>query len=134
MSRTNETRHTEWHEKCKYKCSLDGSFCNNNQCWNEDKCRCECKELIDEGVCDKGSIWNPSNCECECDKSCDVGEYLVYENCRHRKKLVNKLVGECAETAEEVKIAKLTSAKDRNKHKCSSCTLYIALFSLNFYN
>ena len=31
--------------------------------------------------CDKGFIWNPSNCECECDKSCDVGEYLDYENC-----------------------------------------------------
>ena len=134
MSRTNETRRTEWHETCKYKCSLDGSFCNNNQCWNEDKCRCECKELIDEGVCDKGFIWNPSNCECECDKSCDIGEYLVYENCRRRKKLVNKLVEECTETAEEVKIAKLTSAKDRSKHKCSSCTLYVALFSLNFYN
>ena len=95
---------------------------------------CECKELIDEGVCDKGSIWNPSNCECECDKSCDVGEYLDYENCRSRKKLVNKLVEECTETVEEVKIAKLTSAKDRNKHKCSSCTLCVALFSLNFYN
>ena len=95
---------------------------------------CECKELIDEGVCDKGSIWNPSTCECECDKSYDVGEYLDYENCRRRKKLVNKLVEECTETVEEVKIAKLTSAKDRNKHKCSSCTLCVALFSLNFYN
>ena len=41
---------------------------------------CECKELIDKSVCDKESIWNPSNCECECDKSCDVGEYLGYEN------------------------------------------------------
>ena len=33
-----------------------------------------------------GFIWNPSNCECECDKSCDIGEYLDYENCRCRKK------------------------------------------------
>ena len=24
--------------------------------------------------------WNPSNCECKCDKSCDVSEYLDYEN------------------------------------------------------
>ena len=45
MSRTNETRHTEWYETCKCKCRLDGSLCNNKQCWNEDKCRCECKEL-----------------------------------------------------------------------------------------
>ena len=44
MSRTNETRHTEWYETCKCKCRPDGSLCNNQQCWNEHKCRCECKE------------------------------------------------------------------------------------------
>ena len=43
MSRTNETRHIEWHETCKCKCRLDGSVCNNKQRWNEDKCRYECK-------------------------------------------------------------------------------------------
>ena len=81
MSRANEPRHIEWHETCKCKCRLDASFCNNKQCWNDGKCRCECKELTDKGVCDKGSIWNPSTCECGCDKSCDVSEYLDYENC-----------------------------------------------------
>ena len=50
----------------------------------------------------------------------DVGEYLDYENCKCRKKLVDKLVEECTETVEEVKIAEITSAKDENKHKCSS--------------
>ena len=30
MSRTNETRHIEWHETCKCKCRLDDSVCNNN--------------------------------------------------------------------------------------------------------
>ena len=89
MSRTNETRLIEWHETCKCRCSLDASVCNNKQRWNDDKCRCECKELIDKGVCDKGYIWNPSNCECECDKSCDVSEYLHYENCKCREKLVD---------------------------------------------
>ena len=29
MSRTNETRHIEWHETCKRKCRLDGSVVNN---------------------------------------------------------------------------------------------------------
>ena len=87
MSRTNETRHVEWHETCKCECRLDDSVCNNKQRWNDDKCRCECKELIAKGVCDKGFIWNLSNCECECDKSCDVGEYLDYENCKCRKKI-----------------------------------------------
>ena len=108
MSRTNETRHIEWHETCKCKCRLDASICNNKQRWNDDKCRCECKELIDKGVCDKGSIWNPSNCECECDKSCDISEYLDYENCKCRKKLVDKLVDECTENIDELKIAEVT--------------------------
>ena len=48
-------------------------------------------------MCDKGCIWNPGNCECECDKSCDIGEYLDYENCKCRKKLAEKLVEECSE-------------------------------------
>ena len=53
MSRTNETRHIKWHEKCKCKYRLDATVCNNKQCWNDDKYRCESKELIDKGVCDK---------------------------------------------------------------------------------
>ena len=85
MPRTNETRLIEWHETCKCKGRLDARVCNNKQRWNDDKCRCECKELT-KGVSDKGSYWNPSNCECKCDKSCDVGEYLDYENCKCSKK------------------------------------------------
>ena len=30
MSRTNETKHIEWHETCKWKCRLDISVCNNS--------------------------------------------------------------------------------------------------------
>ena len=73
--------------------------------------------MIDKGVCEKGFIWNPTYFECECDKSCDVGEYLDYENCECGKKLVDKLVEECTENLEEVKLAKITSAEDENKHK-----------------
>ena len=123
MSRTNETRHIEQHETCKCKCRLDGSVCNNKQRWNDHKCRCECKELIEKGVCDKGFIWHPSNCECECNKSCDVGECLDYENCSWRKKIVDKLVEECTETVEELKLAKITLAENENKHKYSLCML-----------
>ena len=79
-----------------------------------------------------GFIWNPGNCECKCDKSCDIGEYLDYENCKCRKKLVDKLVEECTETNNEVKLTKITLAENENKHKCSSCTLYIVLFSIIF--
>ena len=47
----------------------------------------------------------------------DVGEYLDYENCKCRKKLVDKLVEECTETVEEVKIAE---NENENTHKCNS--------------
>ena len=111
MSRTNEARHKEWHKTCKCKCRLDGNVCNNKQHWNDDKCKGECKELIDKGICNKGPIWNPTNCECECDKSCDFSEYLDCENCQCRKKLVDKLVTECTENIDEVKIAEITSTE-----------------------
>ena len=127
MSRTNETRHTEWHEMCKCKCRLDASIYNNKQCWNEDKCRCECKESIEKGVSDKGFIWNLSKCECECDKLCDIGEYLDYENCKCRKKLVDKLVEECTENVDEAKITEIT------ENKCkSSCTIYVVIIAIVF--
>ena len=61
MSRTNETRHIEWHETCKCECKFGTNICNNKQRWNKDKCRCECKELFDKRICDKGFIWNLSN-------------------------------------------------------------------------
>ena len=95
---------------CKSKCRLDAIVCNIKQRWNKNKCRCECKELIDKGLCDKRFIWNPSNYECECDKACEIGEYLDYDNCKCRKKLVDKLVDECTESVEEVKLAEITLA------------------------
>ena len=123
MPRTNEARHVEKHETCKCKCRLDVSVCNNKQRWNDDKFRRECKELIEKGVC---IIWNPSNCECECDKWYDVDEYLDYKNCKCRKQLVDKLIEECTENIDEIKIA----SKNEHKNKCSSCILYIVLFSI----
>ena len=91
---------------------------------------CECKELTDKCVCDKRYIRNPGNCQCECDKSCDVGEYLDYENCKWIKKMVDKLTEECTENVEEVKLAKTT--ENENKHKCSPCTLCYFLQFLQF--
>ena len=101
---------------------------DNKQRWNDDKFRCECKELIGKGVCDKGYIWNPSNCKCECHKSCDFGEYLDYENCKCRKRLVDKLVEQCNDNIEETSLVKINSIKCEH----NSCILYIALFSIFF--
>ena len=123
-SRTHETRHMEWHQTCKCKCTLDASI---KQRWNKNKCRCECKELIDKGICDKGFIWNPSNCDCNCDKSCDVGEYLDYKNCKFRKKLVDKLVEECSENIDENETIYNKTLSDYER-LCHSCTIYIVLF------
>ena len=128
MSRTNETRHIKWHETCKCKCRLDASVCNNKQCWNNDKCQCECKELIDKGICDKEYIRNPSNCKCACDKSCNFCEYLDYEKCRCRKRLIDKLIDECNENFEETSLIKINSTKC----KSNSCIKYIVLFLILF--
>ena len=79
-------------------------------------------------MCNKGFICYPSNCECECDKSCDVREYLDYENFMCRNKLIDKLVEKCTETVEEVKPAKINLSEDKNKRKYSSCVLHMVLF------
>ena len=118
MSRTNEKRHIKWHETCKCKCRLGASVCNNKQHWNDDKCRCECKELIDKGLWYKGYAWNSSNCERDCDKSCHFGEYVDYENCKCRKRLVGKLVEECDENIDEAKLTKIALFEHKNKYVC----------------
>ena len=63
---------------------------------------------------------------------CDVGEYLDYKKCKCRKKLVDKLVDECTETTEEVKLAKITLPENENNYKCICCTVYIVLIIVAF--
>ena len=46
--------------------------------------------------------------------------------------LVNKLVEECTKNIDEPRLVEITSTKNKNKHKCSSWTLYIVLFSIIF--
>ena len=43
-----------------------------------------------------------------------------------------KLVDECTETIEELKLAKITLAENENSYKCSSCTVYIVLMMVFF--
>ena len=56
-----------------------------------------------------------------------VGEYLDYENRKCRKKLVDILVDECTEIVEEVKLVKITHAKNANSYKCSFSKVCVAL-------
>ena len=44
-----------------------------------------------------------------------------------QKKLVDKLIDECTETIEEVKLAKITIFENENENKYSSCRVYIVL-------
>ena len=85
------------------------------------------KNWLNKGICYKGFIWNPSNCECECDKSCNVGEYLDYENCICRKKLVAKLVEKCSENIGENEMI-----HSNYENVCNCFTVYIALFVIAF--
>ena len=121
MLRTNETKIITWHETCKWECRLDAIVCNNKQRWDNEKCRCEWKELTHKGICDRDFIWNPSNCEFECNKARDFSEHLDYKNCICKKSLVNKLVEECNETIDEVKLTKITLAKKGKSYKHNFC-------------
>ena len=79
--------------------------------------------MIDKGVCDKGYAWNPSNCECECYKSYDVVEYLNFESCKCRKRLVDKLVEACNKNIDESKLTEIALFD-----KVKECVCYYAVF------
>ena len=49
----------------------------------------------------------------------DISEYLGYENCICRKILVDKLIEECTENVEEVKIAGMALFEHGNECVCS---------------
>ena len=44
----------------------------------------------------------------------------------------NKCTDKCTETAEEVKLAKITPAENENSYKCSSCAVCTVLFWIFF--
>ena len=135
ISFSNQTKHIEWHESCKCKCRLDASVCNNKQRWNEDKCRCECRrELSDKGRRDKGFIRSPSNCNCECDRPCNVGEYLDYENCKCRIKIVGELVEECSKNIDENEmIYNETVNVSLSDYKCGPCIISAVFIYFHWY-
>ena len=62
---------------------------------------------------------------------------IKHENCKCRKKLVDKLVDECTDTVKEAKItlitlAKITLAENESGNKYSSCAVYIVLMIVVF--
>ena len=77
-----------------------------------------------KGTCDKEYFFNPSNCDWECDKSCGIGKYLDYLNCKCRKILLDPLIEECTKSIDVI--------INEYKKECSSCIVYILLFSILF--
>ena len=69
-------------------------------------------------------FFNPSNCDCEYEKSCGIGENLDYSNCKCRKRLLDPFIEECTENIDVI--------KNEHKKECSSCLVYIVLFSIFF--
>ena len=53
---------------CKCKRKFDGTKCNSNQCWNNNKCRYECKK---RHIREKYYVWNSATCNGE------NGKYLA---------------------------------------------------------
>ena len=49
-----------------------------------------------------------------------------------QKKLVDKLIDECTETIEEVKLANITVENENSYYKCSSCKVYIVFMIVVF--
>ena len=56
------TKHISWECKCKF----DGTKCNSNQNWDNNKSRWKCKICLK--ICEKDYIWNPATCTCESGK------------------------------------------------------------------
>ena len=53
----NESKTLTKHIWCECKCKFDGTKCNSNQWWNNDKSQCECKK---HNICKEDYIWNPA--------------------------------------------------------------------------
>ena len=61
-----------------------------------------------------------------------LGEYLDYGNCKCRKNLVDKLIDECTETIEEMKLVNITFTENENNYEHNSCMVYIVLMIVVF--
>ena len=58
----NESKTSAKHLSCEFKCKFDGTICNSNRLWNNNKCWYECKQIH---VCEKNYVWNPATCNCD---------------------------------------------------------------------
>ena len=64
----NESKKLTKHMSCECKCKFDGTKCNSDQWWNNNKCWCDCKKHC---ICEKDYVQNSVTCNCE------NGKYLA---------------------------------------------------------
>ena len=69
-------------------------------------------------------MWNPSTCSCECDKYCEVGQYLDYQKCACRKKLIDDLIEQCTTVID----MEINNGTGLLTNKTSSRNIYLFLF------
>ena len=67
----------------------------------------------------------------ECNKSCGVGEYSDYANCKHRKRLIDKLVVECCVNIDGNETI-YNGTLDDYGNVWNSCTVYLVMFVIAF--
>ena len=127
LMRLNETRNVLWHESCKCVCRLNSSVCKNKQIWNSNTCKCDCNEDF-AGIinCTNGYMWNPSTCQCQCDMWCEPGQYLDYENCLCKNKLIGRVIEECTNVINET----MMNNKDNITNDNTTTYIFIGLFSV----
>ena len=128
LMRLNETRNVLRHESCKCVCRLNSSVCNNKQLWNSDTCKCDCNEDF-AGIinCDKRYTWNPSTCTCECDMWGKPGQYLDYEKCVCKNKLIGRVAAECTSVINQ---AMMNNKKNIDNNDTAITAIFISLFSV----
>ena len=64
----NELKTLTKHISYTCNCKFDGTKCNSNHNWNNNKRWCECKK---HNINEKDYMWNPATC------SCENGKYLT---------------------------------------------------------
>ena len=62
IRRMNEVKTLAKHSSCNCKCKFNGTTCNSNEKWNNNKCKFEYKKYR---AFKKDCTWNSSTCFCE---------------------------------------------------------------------
>ena len=111
----NESKTLTEHISCECKCKFNGTKCNSNQWWNNDKCWCDCKKIH---LFEKDYVWNPATCNCE------NGKYLA--------SIMNDSVITCDEVTESYNEEVKTIPTNLNEKKvtCKTQSFYILLVLL----